>query len=68
MEKFGVDKQILHEDLRNEEAMLMQKVQSTMMDKTAAEEYRNWELRLQQVRSKLTELDLKDSPQNLVED
>ena len=59
MDKYGIKKEILYQELRNEEALLMQRVQSDMMDKTA-EERRSFEVRLQQVRGKITELDLGD--------
>lgn len=57
MEKLGVRKDIQHQGLRDEEARLMQRVQS--MDKEASENDRSeLERRLQQVRQELTELDL----------
>lgn len=61
MEKLGVKKEILHEDLRNEEASLMQQLQKIMSDPTkTASDKSGIELRLNQVRNKLTELDLKN--------
>lgn len=61
MEKLGVRKEILHEDLRNEEANLMQQLQKIMSDPTkTASDRSSIELRLNQVRNKLTELDLKN--------
>ena len=57
MEKLGVQKEILHEDLRNEEAMLMQKMQG-LMTKTASQEKLQTEQRLNAVRTRITELDL----------
>lgn len=57
MEKYGVQKEILHEDLRNEEAMLMQKMQG-LMTKTASNEKLQTEQRLNAVRNRITELDL----------
>lgn len=57
MEKLGVQKEILHEDLRNEEAMLMQKMQG-LMTKTASQEKLQTEQRLNAVRNRITELDL----------
>lgn len=57
MEKLGVQKEILHEDLRNEEAMLMQKMQG-LMTKTASNEKLQTEQRLNAVRNRITELDL----------
>lgn len=64
MEKVGVSSEILHEELRNEEAQLMQGLQRIMSDpsKTASDRTQI-ELRLQQVRNKLTELDLKNTSQ-----
>lgn len=59
MEKYGVQKDVLHEDLRNEEGRLMMEMQRTMRDNTKTASDRNViEQRLQSVRSKLTELDL----------
>lgn len=57
MEKYGVQKEILHEELRNREAVLMQKMQQARLTKTASEQA-NIEQELQSVRNKLTELDL----------
>jgi len=58
MEKYGVSKEVLHEDLRNEEATLMQQLQNILFDgeKTATDRSR-LETRLQNIRSKLSELD-----------
>jgi len=59
MEKYGVNKEILHEDLRNEEAKLMMEMSSALQDNTkTASDRSRIEQRLQQVRSKITELDL----------
>lgn len=59
MEKYGVNKEILHEDLRNEEAKLMMEMSSAIQDSTkTASDRSRIEQRLQQVRSKITELDL----------
>jgi hypothetical protein len=59
MEKYGVQKDILHEDLRNEEGRLMMEMQRTLRDNTKTASDRNSiEQKLQSVRSKLTELDL----------
>lgn len=60
MEKYGVQKEILHEDLRNEEARLMMEKQRLMRDdstKTASDRAAI-DSKLASVRSKLTELDL----------
>jgi len=66
MEKFGIGGDELTLALRDEEAQLMQKVASFMSssEKTAAEaeDYRRAESRLQQVRAKLTEIDMKNKP------
>lgn len=62
MEKYSQDNQTLRENLINEEAQLMQQVQRFLStsEKTASEEAQNQQIhnRLQQVRSKITELDL----------
>jgi len=64
MEKTSQSNEILHQNLRNEEANLMQEQQKLMTNpttKTANERHRNQaqiEDRLNDVRSKLTELDL----------
>lgn len=60
MEKLGVTKEIQHEGLRNREANLMQKMQSFMNDgEKTGEDISAIEIELQEVRQKLTELDLK---------
>lgn len=58
MEKYGVQKEILYTDLRDEEARIMQVIQNNLFDaeKTASSRS-ELETRLHQVRSKLTELD-----------
>jgi hypothetical protein len=58
MEKVGVSNQEMHDNLRNEEATLMQRMSKIMTDpaKTAADRT-EVENRLSQVRAKLTELD-----------
>ena len=62
MEKLGVQREILYSDLRDEEAQLMQKMQEAMFDgEKTAEDKNRLEVRLQQVRQKITELDLKNS-------
>jgi predicted nuclease with TOPRIM domain len=62
MEKMGVRKEILYSDLRDEEAQLMQKMQDAMFDgEKTAEDKSKLESRLQQIRSKITELDLQNS-------
>jgi hypothetical protein len=58
IEKYGVSQEILYEDLRNEEARLMQRMQDDLTTKTASQQG-NIELQLQQIRNKITELDLK---------
>lgn len=65
MEKYGVKKEILHEELRSEEARLMMEVQRSNQDGTkTASERALIENRLQEVRHKLTELDLgKNNPE-----
>ena len=64
MEKLGVDQTELLENLRNEEANLMQQMQTILSgsahEKVAADRS-NIETRLGQVRSKITELDLKST-------
>jgi len=63
MEKFGVADDDLISGLRDEEHQLMLNVMDHMNggEKTAAEEseYKRYESRLQQVRQKITEHDLK---------
>jgi hypothetical protein len=61
MEKYGVDKQIQHTGLRNEEARLMQRMQMEMSKTAEERNIEELEDRLQEVRSKLTELDLGTS-------
>jgi ABC-type phosphate transport system auxiliary subunit len=69
VEKYGVNKEILHEELRNEEARLMMEMSSALQDhtKTASDRSRI-EQKLQQVRSKLTELDLGKNPNSSVQE
>jgi hypothetical protein len=66
MEKYGVGGDELTLALRNEEAELMQKMAGLMSrhTKTAAEEAeaQRVQARLQEVRGKLTEIDLKNRP------
>lgn len=58
MEKYGAENQTLLDGLRDEEAQLMQQMQSLMSDKTkTAADKSQLENRLQQVRHKITELD-----------
>ncbi|NDC22622.1 MAG: hypothetical protein EBZ49_00605 [Proteobacteria bacterium] len=60
MEKYGIKKEVLHEELRVREAELMRKIQALLSNpEKIASEKTGVELELQQVRSKLTELDLK---------
>lgn len=60
MEKVGVTKDVQHIGLRNREADLMQKVQSYMNDgEKTGEDISSIQAELQEVRDKLTELDLK---------
>ena len=60
MEKYGVKSDILYTDLRDEEAQLMTKMSEIMANPTkTAEDISSIERRLQEVRRKLTELDLK---------
>lgn len=63
MEKLGVQRDIQHEGLRQEEARLMQQMQSVMNDgtKTASDRSRI-EQELQSVRNKITDLDLVKEP------
>ena len=69
MEKYGVNKEILHEELRNEEARLMMEMSSALQDHTKTDSDRSRiEQRLQQVRSKLTELDLGKNPNSSVQE
>lgn len=59
MEKLGVQSEVLHEDLRNEEARLMREIQACITrpgEKTASERA-SLESRLSDVRNKITELD-----------
>lgn len=59
MEKYGVNKEILHEELRNEESRLMMEMQRSLSDHTKTAQDRGAvESKLQAVRQKLTELDL----------
>lgn len=69
MEKYGVNREILHEELRNEEARLMMEMSSALQDhtKTASDRSRI-EQKLQRVRSKLTELDLGKNPNSSVQE
>lgn len=63
MEKYGVNKEILHEELRNEEAQLMMEMQRALTDNTkTASDRSKIEQKLQAVRAKLTELDLRKNP------
>jgi hypothetical protein len=66
MEKYGIGGDELTLALRNEEAELMTKMAGFMArhSKTAAEESesRRVQARLSEVRQKLTEIDLKNSP------
>ncbi len=59
MDKLGVQPEILRSDLREEEADLMQKLQSCLFDPSLADERKKIEARLSIVRSELTNLDLK---------
>ena len=60
MEKTSTSKEILYSGLRNQEANLMQKVQSMMADgEKTAEDRSELETELQEVRNKITELDLQ---------
>lgn len=62
MEKYGVKKNILHEELRNKEAQLMQEMQSQLTDSTkTASDRAAKEQELQTIRSKITDLDLGKS-------
>ena len=62
MEKVGVSKEILYTGLRDQEAKLMQKMQSAMFDgEKTADDKSAIEVELQEVRRKLTELDLQNS-------
>lgn len=60
MDKYGTAQEDLLEDLRNEEHNLTLKVMDMMkkQEKLASSEYQNTEKRLQDVRAKITELDL----------
>ena len=60
MEKIGVQRDVLHEDLRNEEARLMREIQTcfTRPGEKTASERATLESKLSDVRNKLTELDL----------
>lgn len=63
MEKYGVNKEILHEELRSEESRLMIEMQRSLQDNTkTAADRASLENRLQAVRQKLTELDLGKRP------
>ena len=60
MEKMGVSKEILHTGLRDQEAKLMRKMQSVMFDgEKTAEDRSKLEQELQEVRQKISELDLQ---------
>lgn len=62
MDKFGVSNEVLHEELRNEEARLMQEMQYILTDHTKTASDRSAiEAKLQSIRSKITELDTKNS-------
>lgn len=64
MEKYGVNKEILHEELRSEESRLMIEMQRSFQDQTkTASEKASLENKLQAVRQKLTDLDLGTSSQ-----
>lgn len=56
MEKYGVSKEHLLEDLRNEESKLMTEKMGSLQKK--ASNTSGLDARLQQVREKITELDL----------
>jgi len=60
MDKYGTSQEDLLEDLRNEEHNLALEVMGMMNDqeKIASAEYQNKERRLQDVRAKITEIDL----------
>jgi hypothetical protein len=62
MEKLGVSKEVLYSELRDEEANLMKQVQEMLFDgeKTASERSAV-ENKLQIVRQRITELDLKNA-------
>lgn len=68
MDKYSVDDDALISGLRNEEANLMQKMQSYMMigEKTASEEQdmRTTETRLHAVRAKITQVDLQKNKES----
>ena len=59
MDKYGVQNEVLHEGLRNEEANLMQEMQAIMTggEKTASQRA-DVEAKLAAVRAKISELDL----------
>lgn len=58
MEKLGVRPEILHTELRNEEARLMQKMQSYLTDGTkTASEKSQLEQELQAIRQRIGEAD-----------
>ena len=62
MDKHGVSSEVLHAELRQEEARLMREMQSMMTDSTKTASDRNsLEAKLQQVRQKVTELDTQNS-------
>jgi hypothetical protein len=56
MEKYGVRADIQHLDLRNREAQLMQKVQALV---SVGQDSSDAEAELNEVRNKITELDIK---------
>lgn len=60
MDKYGTESKDLLEGLRDEEHNLAVDIMGMMRDqeKIASAEYRNKEQRLQEVRAKITELDL----------
>ena len=69
MDKYGTTQENLLEDLRNEEHNLTLEVMTMMksQEKIASAEYQNKERRLQDVRAKITELDLgKNKGEDLV--
>lgn len=62
MNKYAVTNEVLHEELRNEEANLMQQMQAIMANPAkVAYDQSAIESKLQQVRAKITELDTKNS-------
>ena len=65
MEKLGVEKEVMHHGLRSEEARLMQEIQSLLTAphiKEAAVKKQQAEQRLMEVRAKITELDVMNTP------